>query len=361
MSIIIKTQIEWDALPAEFSNYTVIEIRSGADIWLIVKSVPTNARVEARESAHVVAWESRTSRRGNRRTSRRGSRARRGVGFAYVEAWGSAHVEARERARRGVGVATSRRGSRARRGAGVGARRGAGVAYVVARESAHVVARESAHVEAWEAAHVVARESSHVEAWDSAYVEAWGSAHVEARESAHVEARGCSTVHQKSAAIHELYGQSVCFLYDGYAVPLRKSDGVTFVKVAPIKDNAGWLEANAVVEADGHVILYKRVSKDLMTQENTSNPTTSWAIGKVKEHQNWKPHDSECGPGKYHACSKPYFCDEFRKTPGDRYIALKIALTDIHAWPGGDYPHKIAFRKGVVLYECDRYGKEIQG
>ena len=268
MSIIIKTQIEWDALPAEFSNYTVIEIRSGADIWLIVKSVPTNAHVEARESAHVVAR-------------------------------GSAHVEA--------------------------------------RESAHVVARDSAHVEA--------RGSARVEAWESAHVVAWG----------------CSTVHQKSAAIHELYGQSVCFLYDGYAVPLRKSDGVTFVKVAPIKDNAGWLEANAVVEADGHVILYKRVSKDLMTQENTSNPTTSWAIGKVKEHQNWKPHDSECGPGKYHACSKPYFCDEFRKTPGDRYIALKIALADIHAWPGGDYPHKIAFRKGVVLYECDRYGKEIQG
>ena len=37
----------------------------------------------------------------------------------------------------------------------------------------------------------------------------------------------------------------------------------------------------------------------------------------------------------------------------------KSPRPDLYAWDGGDYPHKIAFRKGTVLYQCDRYGKQI--
>lgn len=45
-----------------------------------------------------------------------------------------------------------------------------------------------------------------------------------------------------------------------------------------------------------------------------------------------------------------------RKARGSSHVAVR----DLHAWDGGDYPHKIAFRAGVVLHECDRYGKKIE-
>ena len=29
-------------------------------------------------------------------------------------------------------------------------------------------------------------------------------------------------------------------------------------------------------------------------------------------------------------------------------------------WPNGSYPHKVAFKKGFVMYECDIDGNEIR-
>lgn len=77
-------------------------------------------------------------------------------------------------------------------------------------------------------------------------------------------------------------------------------------------------------------------------------------------HPKWSPKDQECGAGKFHACATPYFCDQFRSERGDRYIAIEIAVKDLYAWDGGDYPHKVAFRAGTVLFECDRYGKQLE-
>jgi hypothetical protein len=124
-----------------------------------------------------------------------------------------------------------------------------------------------------------------------------------------------------------------------------------------VKD-LGWFERNAVEET-AVITLYKKVSKDYKTQEGTKNETL-WAIGSTVTHSAWSPTNGECGGGKFHACSRPYFCDEFRNKPGDRYIAVSIKLEDLYEWkdnPG--YPHKIGFRMGTVMYECGRFGKEI--
>jgi hypothetical protein len=250
-TIIIKTQAEWDVLPSSFAEYTTIEIRSDTDIWVTVKSVPSNSRVEARESSS-------------------------------VEAWGSSRV--------------------------------------VARESSSVVARESSSVEAW----------------------------------------GRVSVHQKSSsAALSLYRQAVCFLYDGYGAPVIKGGTPTVIPVVSRSGNAGWLEDNAVVEVDEHVILFKRVSRDWLTQEGTENETT-WVIGEVKDHPHWNPTEAECGAGKFHACSRAYFCDDFRSVSGDRYIAIKVAVSDLHSWPNPQYYHKIAFKACVVLHEVDRWGEEVK-
>jgi hypothetical protein len=74
----------------------------------------------------------------------------------------------------------------------------------------------------------------------------------------------------------------------------------------------------------------------------------------------WDPTSQECGEGKFHACSRTFFCDEFRSERGDRYVAIEVAVADLHAWKNPTYPHKIAFRTGRVLHECDRYGNATQ-
>jgi hypothetical protein len=123
-----------------------------------------------------------------------------------------------------------------------------------------------------------------------------------------------------------------------------------------VKD-LGWFERNAV-EGTAKVILYKRVSAEFKTQETTKNETL-WEIGSVIEHPAWEPASGECGEGKFHACSRPYFCDEFRNLKDDRYVAIEIKSADLHEWKDSPrYPHKIGFRAGKVLYECDRMGNK---
>jgi len=113
-----------------------------------------------------------------------------------------------------------------------------------------------------------------------------------------------------------------------------------------------WLEKEKLEIKDGSVILYKRVSHDFKTQEGTKNETI-WSIGSTLEHPAWKPDDKEFGEGKYHACSRTKFCDIFRNKSDDRYIKLKVRIEDMYAWENPFYPSKIAFRKGIVLGECD--------
>jgi hypothetical protein len=133
----------------------------------------------------------------------------------------------------------------------------------------------------------------------------------------------------------------------------KKTKDVLVQKFKPLS----YLEREGIEVKKGNVILFKKVSKDFKTQEGTKNETL-WQIGSTVTHPAWKPEESECGEGKYHAVSRPYFGSEFRSEEGDRYIAIQIAVKDLYEWPNAGYPHKIAFREGKVLYECDKLGKE---
>jgi hypothetical protein len=229
--------------------------------------------------------------------------------------------------------------------------------HVVARGSSHVEARESSHVEAWGSSHVVAWESSHVEAWGSSHVEARGSSHVVAWESSHVVARGIVSINVKSCySMVLLFSFSVALvskkMYSSKRI--KKKNKTAHIQIT--KD-CGWFENNGIKKTK-NVILFKKVSKDFKTQESTKNETL-WEIGTIINHPTWSPEKQECGEGKFHAVSKPYFADEFRNKKNDRYIAIRIKLDDIYEWKDPYYTYKIAFRKGKVLFECDRYGKEI--
>ncbi len=119
-----------------------------------------------------------------------------------------------------------------------------------------------------------------------------------------------------------------------------------------------YLEREGIKPIKGYVILFKRISEEFKTQENTKNETT-WTIGSTVTHPAWNPGQEECGEGKYHAVSRPYFADEFRSTQGDKYIAIKIKVADLYEWPNPSYPHKISFREGKVLYEVDKHGEKL--
>ena len=205
-----------------------------------------------------------------------------------------------------------------------------------------------------------ARENSSVEAWGNSSVMAMGNSSVVARGNSSVVAWGNVGVHlQSSEASVVLFMFSVCWILAKGKVQ-KKSKNATVIRSKVNVGNQGWLESQGVKSNKGYVILFKRVSSDLKTQENTVNETT-WSLGQTLTHPAWLPIDNECGEGQYHACSRSYFCDEFRSTQGDRYVAIKISVKDLHAWTGlnVNFPHKIAFRKGTVLYECDRFGKKI--
>jgi hypothetical protein len=108
------------------------------------------------------------------------------------------------------------------------------------------------------------------------------------------------------------------------------------------------------------VILYKRVSEDFLTQEGTDHET-HWAIGSTLTHPDWRPESDECVAGKFHACARPTWCNSFRSNKGDRYIAVEVAVEDLYEWTDNpQYPQKIGFRKGTVLYECDKMGVKIE-
>ena len=178
-----------------------------------------------------------------------------------------------------------------------------------------------------------------------------------ARENSSVVARENCVVRILSASIRlALYGFAVAFLPTAININIAKHSDHCRVQIV---QDLGWFERNAV-EQTPVVTLYKRVSRDFKTQENTANETL-WLVGTTVTHPAWEPKTAECGSGKFHACSRPSFCDEFRSTKGDRYIAVSIKLEDLHEWK--DYPqcpHKIAFKTGIVLHECNRLGKPVK-
>jgi hypothetical protein len=210
---------------------------------------------------------------------------------------------------------------------------------VVARGNSSVEARENSSVEAWGNSSVVARENSSVEAWGNSSVVARGNCVVRKLSSA-------------SKAI--LHGFAVCFVVANFSTTVESRSIHAHVQIVePLVD---WFENNSVEKTDT-LVLFKRVSADFKTQENTENETL-WTVGTTVTIPVWSPDREECGRGKFHACSRPYFCDEFREKRDDRYIAVEVKLEDTRVWPNPSYPHKIAFREGKVLYECDRFGRK---
>ena len=188
----------------------------------------------------------------------------------------------------------------------------------------------------------VARENSTVKAYGNSTVEAYDN----------------SGVHLMSITANViLFAFAVCWVLSKGKVK-KKNKTATIIYPTSVTDSNSWIINQGLKKDHGNVVVFKRVSFDFKTQENTHNETI-WEVNKILTHPSWDPSNGECGEGKFHACSRPYFCDEFRSGKTDKYIALKVNVKDMFAWPNAQYPYKIAFRKCKVLYVCDKFGKKI--
>lgn len=309
------------ALNSKLSVFGFLKIEGDLDCYQYRIYAWSGSRVESLGSAYIVAW-----------------------GSAMVEAGGNCHVKARERshvvAREGSTVFAFDDSTISAFGAS------RVVAYgkssVDACDGTVVEAFESSHVEAWADASVVAYERSTVEAWDHSEVVAWDSAVVRVFSGtmSKLQLRGfCTLILSSESALMADYSAD---------------ETVAVLRYQPLT----YLERHGIPVVNGKVVVYKRVSSEFKTMENTPNETV-WAVGSMVTHPNWKPRGQECGEGKFHACARPYFCDEFRTTPHDKYVAIQVKVDDLYEWPDAIYPHKIAFREGRVLYECDRFGMPV--
>jgi hypothetical protein len=234
---------------------------------------------------------------------------------------------------------------------------------VEARENSSVEARGNSSVEAWENSSVEAWGNSSVEAWGNSSVVAWGNSSVVAWGNSSVVARGNSSVVAWGRTSIQIFSPDAVILLFSFAVAIvskylkhkiKKKSKNAYIQI--VKD-LDWFENNAIKKTK-NIILYKRVSKEFKTQEDTNNETL-WKIGTVVTHKNWNPMQGECGEGKFHAVSRPYFADEFRNKRDDRYIAIKIALKNLYEWKNPQYPNKIAFKCGKVIAEVNKFGKKI--
>ena len=347
--IIIKTQQELDALTAGgFVEYTKVYIQNDkAKDKIIVRQSWGNASVVARGNSFVEAREnSSVEAKENSSVVARGNSFVEARENSSVEAWENSSVVARDNS-------------------SVVARENSSV---VARENSSVEAKENSSVVAWENSSVVARGNSSVvawgnssvEAWENSSVVAWENSSVVARENSSVEARGNVGVHVHSVDVTvRLYMFAVCWALVKSKKIAKKAKTATIIRPKTSKGTKGWLESQGMKQEKTAVTVFKRVSFDLKTQEGTTNETF-WEIGKTLEHSTWAPENAECGAGKFHACSRPYLCDQFRNNSGDRYVAIKVQVKDLFSWDAAEaqYPYKIAFRKGTVLYESDRLGKK---
>ena len=183
----------------------------------------------------------------------------------------------------------------------------------------------------------------HSVSWDSSQV--------------HSECYNYSIIFANRLASLYIRGYSVALLPDDFVIKINKEDTCV---VQRYKVQESFFERNRVKVENGVCVLYKKVSKKYKTQEDTRNETV-WTIGSIVEYKQWEPTGSECGEGKFHACSRPYFCDEFRNNVGDKYIAIEVRMENVYEWKNPEYPHKIGFRKGLVVYECDKYGNKKEG
>ena len=267
--ITIHTQAEFDALPENFSEYTVIKIESDKGLWLIIKKAWGNSSVEAWGNSSVEAWENSSV------VARENS---------SVEAWGNS--------------------------------------FVVARGNSSVEARENSSV--------VARENSSVVAWGNSSVVAWGNSSVVARGNSSVVAVQNSVVRvfSQDVKIKKLLHEATLICQGVKIKPDKRSITANIINTKEIlNDIDTFLEIYQLEPKQGKVQLYK-ITRDNYKDYRTN--MTEYKIGETIVCPDWDDDkDRECGGG-LHLSATIKDAEQYNK---GKILLCEVSVKDIVVYP----------------------------
>ena len=175
----------------------------------------------------------------------------------------------------------------------------------------------------------------------------------------HVEAWGSSQPHVVASAFVQLslLGKVVAKCSAKVSVLIKgddpKVEGGNQIKM-PYATTNDWCEYHGLEVKNGAALVYKGLNKD-----GKSNRGLEYKVGETVQCDQW--NDVECDAG-LHFVPHPSMAAQFFNNPLDcvRFVACEIMLSDSMVFLTGAYPFKIKSKNCKVLFECDRYGKEIK-
>ncbi len=206
---------------------------------------------------------------------------------------------------------------------------------------------------------VVGINNSYITASGHCKIDLWDFAYASIDHFSSLSAHDFSCVRVLSSSCHlSLFGFSTGIIHNSSHFTIKKEKNCV-VKSIPFDTDYDFFLKHSIPIKKDKAIIFKSVSENFETQEGMPNQT-KWEIGKTLVCKNFNPQLSECGEKKFHGVSHPIFAFEFRSDPNDRFIAIEVKVSDTFQWTNPKYPHKIAFRKGKVLFECDITGRRIR-
>jgi hypothetical protein len=358
------TVIDQDGLNSALVNPAITEIYvdSPAGVWVELRD--TGARyIEVKGSASVRAFGSASVRAfgsasvhasGSASVSAFDSASVRASGSASVHASGSASVRASDSA----SVRAS--GSASVSASDSASVRAFGSASVRAFGSASVRAFDSASVRAFGSASVSAFGSASVRAFGSASVRASGSASVSAFDSASVRAFGSASVHASGSASVHASGSASVRASKYVAVHLHSSratvEGGVVIDLAQLNrsDPAAWCDMQGLEPEDGHVVVYKAVDDELVSDHGFVYP-----LGGTVEAPDWRATD-ECGYGLHFGPTPLHAAHYHSNSDAVRYLACRIPLDTMVGITDPTATAKCKAQRCEVLYEVDELGRKVE-
>src|SRR6478752_5603095 len=129
--------------------------------------------------------------------------------------------------------------------------------------------------------------------------------------------------------------------------------GGGFVQRVVVNTAQAWCDYYGVAIETEHAILFKSLDANFVAKWRGFR----YEPGTAPECDDWDPK-RECGGG-LHFSPTPRHALEFYDSPGRRFVACRVALSDIVVHPDGEYPHKCKAPRVAEIWEVDINGRRI--
>jgi hypothetical protein len=251
--VIIKTQQDWDNLPAKFKTFTYVEIR--ANELITIKKCPDSSQVTAYNSSQVAAYNSSQVRAcDSSQVTAYNSSQVRAYNSSQVTAYNSSQVRAYNSSQ-----VTAYNSSQVA---------ACDSSQVTAYNSSQVTAYNSSQVRAYNSSQVAACDSSQVTAYNSSQVTAYNSSQVTAYNSSQVRACDSSQVEAYNSSQVTAYNSSQVTAYNSSQVRACDSSQVEAYEKAVIRVLSNSVKINSLLDYSTAII--ENCNPGIIKQDNTA-------------------------------------------------------------------------------------------